>query len=86
MKVKVRVKTFTFRKERVETHLSLHQKGSESKSRNLKLKVKVSVKAFTSIASEFFNASESRERSSCQTFQKQQFSVESEFEMSVSEI
>ena len=67
-------------KLRVETHLSLHQKGSESEG------TRVSVKAFTSIASEFFNASESRERSSCQTFQKQHFSVESEFEMSVSEI
>ena len=86
MKVKVRVKTFTFRKERVETHLSLHQKGSESKSRNLKVQVRVSVKAFTSIASAFFHESESRDGSSCQTLKKQQFSVESEFEMSVSEI
>ena len=73
-------------KVRVETHLSLHQKGSESKSRNLKVKVRVSVKAFTSIASAFFHESESTDRSSCQTFQKQQFPVESEFEMSVSEI
>ena len=46
MKVKVRVKTSTFMKVRVE----------EGRNRNIRreVKVRVSVKAFTSLASEFF--------------------------------